>query len=76
MIVDTGVAVTVGPEAIFNPVDGDHAYVPAPLAVSTTEVLGQIGKGTGGVMLTMGRGFTVTTTRAVFVQPDKVPVTV
>lgn len=33
MIAETGFATTLEPEVKFNPVDGDHEYVDAPLAV-------------------------------------------
>ena len=60
----------------LNPVAGDHEYVEAPLAVSDTELPVQI-LGADGVTLTVGKGFTVTVTVAVFVQPlVAVPITV
>ena len=71
-----GLAVTIAPVVVFNPVEGDHAYVDAPLAVSAVLLPLQI-LGAEGVTVKLGRGFTVITTVFVFVHPaELVPVTV
>lgn len=60
----------------LNPAAGDHVYVDAPLAVSDTDAPVQI-VGADGVTFTAGKGFTVTVTVAVRVQPlVAVPATV
>jgi hypothetical protein len=41
-VVTVGVAITVGPVVVFNPVGGDQEYVAAPLAVIVTELPRQI----------------------------------
>jgi len=55
-------------------VDGLHVYDVAPPAVSTVLPPGQIP--IDELTVTVGSGFTVTVTDAVFVQPEVVPVTV
>ena len=61
---------------VLKPVDGDHEYVEAPLAVSDTELPVQI-VADAGAIVTIGTGLTVIVTVAVFVQPlVAVPVTV
>jgi len=52
--------VTLGTETELNPVAGDHAYVPAPAAVSKTELPAQIAGGEDGVIVTTGLGFRLT----------------
>lgn len=65
--VTVGFAVTVDPEVVFNPVDGDHVYVDAPLAVNVVLVPLHIAEGVGAE--TVGSGNTVTTAVLVFVHP-------
>lgn len=58
-----------------NPVDGDHVYVAAPVAVSAVEPPVQIA--TPVPALTVGNALTETVTEAVLVHPfEFVPVTV
>ena len=67
-MVTVGFAVTVAPVVALNPVEGDHEYVEAPVAKRDTELPEHI-IAEEGVTLTVGNGFTVMVTVAVFVQP-------
>jgi hypothetical protein len=60
-------AVTLEPKVLLKPVVGDHTYVLAPLAVNVVDVFIQILA--AGTDIT-GRGFTVTTSDVVLVQPE------
>ena len=71
---ETGFAVTLAPVDELNEADGLHKYVFAPLAESNMFCPAQIF--VDGETLIVGRGFTVTVTCAVAVQPFKFPVTV
>jgi hypothetical protein len=68
VVVTVGEAETVAPVVALNPVAGAQAYVLAPLAVMLTELPLQI-VGAAGFLVTVGKGFTVTVTVVVFVQP-------
>lgn len=70
-----GDAVTVAPVVALSPVEGDHEYVVAPLAVSVVEPPEQIAADAGET-LTFGEGVTVTVTDEVLLHPEAVPVTV
>ncbi len=75
MILVDGDAVTEEPVVELRPVDGDHEYVDAPLAVSMVEPPVQIL--VEGLTVMVGIGFTVTVTVFCAVQPDpSVPTTV
>ena len=70
-----GLAITVDPDVVFNPADGDHSYELAPLPVNVAELPEHIE--TLGEAVTVGNGLTVTVTVAVLVYPfASVPVTV
>ena len=71
-----GEAVTVEPVVLLNPVDGLHAYIFAPLAVRVVDCPKQI-ESLFAVILTLGKGLTVTVTTAELEQPFAfVPTTV
>ena len=76
MVLAVRVAVTVAPVVVFNPVEGAQLYVLAPLAVSEAEPpLHMVAD--DGVIVNVGKGFTVTITVCVFTHPlELVPVTV
>ena len=75
-MVAVGEAITDAPLVELNPVAGDQLYVDAPLAVRVVLPPGQY-DAEEGVTVIVGKGFTVTVTVAVFVQPlAPVPVTV
>jgi hypothetical protein len=59
-----GLAVTDDPEAVDNPVDGDHVYVLAPLAVNVVELPVVIAT-EAGFTDTVGFAFTVMVTALV-----------
>ena len=67
-----GLAVTVAPVVALKPVDGDHEYVEAPLAVSDTELPVQI-LGAVGVTLTIGAALTVTAKHLEALVPQALP---
>jgi hypothetical protein len=72
---EDGLAVTLAPIVAFNDVEGLHEYVFAPLAEIVTGCPLQMV--CGGETTNTGKGFTVTMTCAVAVQPLlSVPVTV
>ena len=74
-MVEEGFAVTLEPVDELRFVEGLQVYVLAPLAVSVTEPPLQTAAGV--LTVTTGRGFIVTVTCAVAVQPlASVPVTV
>jgi hypothetical protein len=76
VVVTVGFAVTVAPVVELRLVAGAHEYVLAPLAVSVVLLPEQM-EGAFGLMVIVGKGFTVTVTVAVPVHPDDVvPVTV
>ena len=67
VVVVEGDATGLAQAAQESVAEGVHTYVAAPVAVSVTELLGQI-----AVLLpadTVGKGFTVTVTLAELVQP-------
>gem|GEM_PF-6923234 len=70
-----GLAVTLAPVVLFNPAAGVQVYPVAPLAVSPTDVPGHI-VAEEGTTLTVGDGFTVTTTLTVSLHPPLEPITV
>ena len=75
VVLTVGVAVTGVPVVALNPVEGVHAYVPAPLALKFVDAPMQ--KLTLPEVVTFGNGFTVTAKLAVLVHPfTSVPVTV
>lgn len=75
VVVVVGFAVTLAPVVDDKPVDGLQLYVEAPPAVS--DVLAPLQIVTDGETVTVGLGFTVTITVAVFVHPfASVPVIV
>ena len=59
MVVTVGLAITLAPLTVLSPVDGDHEYVFAPLAVSVMLDPLQI-VAVDGDTLTVGLAFTVT----------------
>ena len=70
VVVNSGLAVTVGPVVTFKPKAGLQIYVVAPLAVSTTLPPEQKGAGAAGLTVTVGDGFIVTlTVPGVLAQP-------
>ena len=75
MVVTVGVATTVAPLVVFNPAEGDHEYVVAPLAVmlvlAPEQILALVGE-----VFTVGLVFTDTVTVCVVEQAPVVPVTV
>ena len=73
VVVTVGFAVTVEPVVALNPVDGDHEYVAAPVAVRVPLKPMQI---VIGLTVTNGKGETVTRATAVVVPHVLVPVTV
>lgn len=76
VVVTVGVAFTGVPVVALKAVDGDHAYVVAPLAIRFTFPPGHI-VGDPGATLTVGVGVTVIVTVCVAMQPlALVPVTV
>jgi hypothetical protein len=75
VVVEVGVATTVDPVVVFNPVLGAELYVFAPLAVSVAEFPEQTALALEE-MVTTGLGTTVTVEIAVPLQPKLVPVTV
>ena len=76
VVVTVGDAVGLAQVVQLNPVDGAQLYVDAPLAVSEVLLPEQM-EGAFGLTVMVGKGFTVTVTVAVPVQPDDVvPVTV
>jgi hypothetical protein len=73
-VVAPGLAITLLPVVVFNPVAGLHVYVLAPLAVIVTEVLEQSEL---GLMITVGEGLMVTVeVPGLKVQPPPLPLTV
>ena len=66
-VVEDGLAVTLEPVVELKFVDGVHAYVLAPFAVSVTEL--PLHTAAGVFTVTTGGGFTVTVTCAAEVQP-------
>ena len=74
VVVAAGLAETEVPVVALKPVAGAHVQVDAPLAVNVPAIPEQI---VIGVQETVGKGFTVTITVAVFTHPaTEVPVTV
>ena len=69
-------AVTDEPVVALNPAAGAHVYVAAPLAVRLVPLPPVHMLATAGVTVTVGVGFTVTTTVASLEQLPLVPVTV
>lgn len=74
VVVVEGVAITLGPEAVFNEEDGYHPYDTAPLALSVTDCPAQIV--CVGDTVIRGRGSTFNTVVAVAVHPFALPTTV
>ena len=74
VIVEDGLATTVGPVVVLRDVEGLQEYVLAPLAVSVVFCPVQMVR--SGETLSTGIGFTVTVTCAVAVHPSASPVTV
>ena len=76
MVVTIGLAFTVEPMVALKPAAGAQLYVVAPLAVTLVppppeQIVAEV-----GLNVTVGVGFTVTTTTAVPEQVPVVPVTV
>ena len=61
VVVAVGLACTVAPEFVFSPVEGDHAYVSAPVAVNVVvppmQIVAEV-----GLTLIVGTGFILTVT--------------
>ena len=75
IVVPEGLAMTVFPVVVFNPVAGDQTYVLAPDATKVSDVPPQIAV-VFGITFMVGVGFTVTLTVAVPEHPPDVLVTV
>jgi hypothetical protein len=73
-VVEIGEAFTEEPVVVFNPVDGDHEKVVAPLAVNAAELPEQTD--VFGDTVTLGSAFTVTETVLLAEHPIEFPVTV
>jgi len=76
VVVIPGLAVTDAPTVPLNPAAGAHVYVEAPLAVRFVPLPPVHMLAAAGVTVTVGVGFTVTTTVAASEQLPVVPVTV
>ena len=75
-MVTVGLAITVEPVVVFNPVAGDQAYVLAPLATNVTESPKHRFV-RAGLTVRGGAGLTLMTATATFWQPlASEPVTV
>ena len=74
VVVEDGLAITLGPADVFNDEDGLHAYEFPPFAVSVAGC--PLQTDVEGLTDSAGEGFTVTVTCAVAEQPREFPVTV